>query len=191
MIIDTVSIGPNYRKVTVSCPGLEAKVFRPGQCIRANGRYLALTGVRTGEFDCVVPHKSFLDDEVVSTFEYPIGPGYMNIDTPKAYLVAGGSGIGALVSLVEHRTNNGLFSTVQLFGKNVRKEDVVKAFPCLDDLTVDFRCKDSEKWGRPYALELFPKMGEGSGHPVFFAGPQGMLEELKKSPYNPLVHLNY
>jgi hypothetical protein len=88
VIIDTVPIGSNYKKITLRHPGFkDIDATSPGQCIRVNGRWLAVAGLRGDEADFLVHAKTAFDTERVSEIDTPPGTGFDNIDTHSAYSV--------------------------------------------------------------------------------------------------------
>ena len=188
MIIDSMSIGPNYRKLTVAAPGATEDTYLPGQCVVLEGRYFALAGARTGQLDVVVPERWVSSWRENSPMRHPVGPGFEAHDSPTAHVVVGGTGISAAVSLVRHRSQAGLDTVVQFVGRSVRRSDVVAAFPLLEE--VDLDCWDTSEWGRPMAVEMLPPHVIKSGVTLFFAGPRSLLDELTSHPARPKLHLN-
>ena len=181
-------MGPNYRKLTMSCPEVEDSTFCPGQCIVLHGRYYAVAAARRCEVDIVVPaSKNPIDLSRPAGVKFPTGNAFVDLDCNDAYFVAAGSGIAAAVSFATHRKNMGRSTFVQVTGRNVRRKDVIEAFPCLAGTPLV--CWDTAEWGRPLPHEMVTSAAVQTGSTVFFAGPRGMLESLRKE--FPDVRHNY
>lgn len=186
-IIGSIDIGPNYRKVTLATPTVLNPSFRPGQCARVNGRLLATAGARSGELDFVVRTDSFLFTERVVTIQFPTGIGFQYADAKNVFCLAGGTGIGAFIELIAHRNRLKLNTYVQMFGRDVKKDNFVRAFPNLD--SPEFGCWDTRFWGRPHIdTEVIPVFKDNH---VLYAGPDSLLKDLRSHPKCPTIHLNF
>lgn len=190
MIIKSVAIGPNYRKITMSCRGLKNDVVFPGRCINVDGKILAPTEVRDEEFDAVVPARpNYFDARRVIEHSFPVGPGYSDPDAPEAILVGGGSGMGTLVALLRHRESKSLVTHVRLVGKSLSDESVTEVFPEFN------RVKSFSTWDtvqtnrRPEIDELLS--GLNSRLPIFFSGPISLFSSLKVSPLKLDLRFNH
>ena len=188
MLVRTSDIGPNYRRVTV-----KHETFRdlgevtPGAVVKVNGRYLAIAALRGEELDVVVGKTSFLDTEEVKDVELLAGTGFKDWDVPEAYLIAAGSGLGALLPIVEKRTDLGLETTLHFYGRNVKESTVLETLPVLRK--VNFGCWDTVVWGRPRIPQevlVLPM-----SHSIFFAGPRSFQTDLQAVSGGPKINLNF
>ena len=76
-----------------------------GQIFKIDGRYMAVANWRDNRVSFVTKVGSWLDgfDKDTYEFEGPIGNGFKCHDAPKAIVVAGGTGIGAALQLLNSR----------------------------------------------------------------------------------------
>lgn len=190
MIILSQSIGPNYKKITLRHPGVNKESNVPGVCAKVNGRWFAVAGVRQGELDLIVPSAHSIHNETVLELEHPVGRGFSTgyLATPIATAVAGGTGVAALVGLVEQRASVGLQTHVITYARNAKKSQFLDAFPTLKNATT-FGCWDTVHDGRP-ATPLGPLWIDNEPI-VFFAGPKSLHEALERDPRRPTIVLNF
>lgn len=174
----------NYAKMTLDHPS-DGNLI-PGQCAKVNGKWLAVSELSQTSLTFVVPKDSPLLQETSFHIGFPYGPGFTQLDVPEAHCIAAGTGIGAMVSIVSYRLSRGLSTTVQMYGRNVSKDDVIAVFPILDE--VDFGCWNTCHWGRPTMAEVLLTPPE---HPVYFAGPQPLFNDLKSHSSQHKIILNY
>jgi hypothetical protein len=160
--------------------------FLPGQCVRINGKWFAVASTTQDELEIVVPHDSpmLVDDELA--LEFPLGPGFSLLEAPEVHCVAAGTGIGTMISVVNYRLEKNLHTTVQLYARNVSKDDVIAVFPVLKE--VDFGCWNTCHWGRPTMKEVLATPPE---QPVFFAGPKSLMDDMKAYSDKHKIVLNY
>jgi hypothetical protein len=188
VIIDTVPIGSNYKKITLRHPGFkDIDVTTPGQCIRVNGRWLAVAAHRGDEADFLVRSTTVFDTERVSEIDTPPGTGFSNIDTHSAYFVAAGTGLGAFVSFAAHRVERGLDTVMHFYGRDIKEADVVAAFPVLG--RIELGCWDTSVWNRPRLKQEVLVLPER--YKVFFAGPLSFQRDLQAVPNGPVINLNF
>lgn len=194
MIIQDVSLGGKYRKVTVRLI-LSQDCFPvvPGVCAQIDGNYYAIAdSPAAGELTFVVKEGSrIMQMSPRSKVEVPVGRGFDAPETPDGLVVVGGTGLAAAVSLVTHRRRLDLSTTVVSYGRGMDPDAVLSEFPVLREDKVKFVSWDTERWGRPPSpMEPVFDVG-GRGHHVFFAGPREMLETLRSDPSGPTLHLNF
>jgi hypothetical protein len=188
VIIDTVPIGSNYKKVTLRHPAFkDLGIIGPGQCIRLNGRWLAVADHRGDEVDMMVRTSSFLDQEALSEIDSPPGTGFLDLDASAAYFIAAGTGLGAFVSFAARRVVAGLDTTLHFYGRDVTEREVVAAFPVLSK--VEMGCWDTARWSRPRLKQEVLVLPER--YKVFFAGPMSFQRDLQSVPGGPVINLNY
>lgn len=186
MIIANVSMGTNYRKVTLHKPGHGAVGFKPGSCAKVNGRWLALAAADEENLTFLVKSDSFLLTEPLTSLEVPVGPGFSCMESKGLVTcVAGGTGLAAVVSLVEARSRSGHQVALRLLCRHAEYPDVVAVFPSLR--WVDFGCWDTSFLGRP---QLEDVIDPSTSH-VAFAGPKELLDDLRSHPNCPAIHLNF
>ena len=190
MIILSQAIGQNYRKITLRHAGAFSEPIVPGVCAKVNGRWLAVAGNRQGEFDFILPAKHPLHDEEITEVQFPVGRGFLvdALVSPIAVAIGGGTGIGAIVNLVEQRAAHGLQTHVIIYARNVKKEQILDAFPPLRGATI-LGCWDTVLNGRP--LTPLGMLSIDNKPIVFFAGPKSLHEALIADPRRPRIILNY
>ena len=190
MIILSQAIGQNYRKITLRHTGVFNEPIVPGVCAKVNGRWLAVAGNRQGELDFILPAKHPLHSEEITEVQFPVGQGFLigALTSPIAVAVSGGTGIGAIINLVEQRAAHGLQTHVIIYARNVKKEQILDAFPSLRRATI-LGCWDTAAKGRPSTpLAMLSIDNEPI---VFFAGPKSLHEALSVDPRHPRIILNY
>ena len=76
-----------------------------GQVYIIDGRYMAAASYQDGKVFFVGKAGTWFDgfDKEEYQFEGPLGKGFTEPDQPKAVVIAGGTGIGAAISLLQHR----------------------------------------------------------------------------------------
>lgn len=187
-IKQSVDIGPNYRKITVCHPQVTASTFFLSRCVVLNKSTVAVADSRAGEFDCVISRKnSLFGCEHIEYVGFP-APSITGFKEPaqsarKALLIAGGSGIGPIAYAAAYRTSLRRYSSIIFCGRDVTREAVLHAFPCLSSHLIHLSCWDTEKIGRPDLASA------SKGETVLFAGPHQMIEPWYKSMLES-VHFN-
>ncbi len=174
----------NYAKLTL--PYGSDHVLIPGQCAKVNGKWLAVSESSGTELTFAVPNTSPLLSDTNFNIEYPVGPGFSHLDAPEVNCIAGGTGIGTMVSVVAHRLPRGLSTSVQMYGRNVTKDDVTAVFPILKE--IDFGCWNTCHWGRPTMEEILVMPTD---HYVYFAGPKSLFDDIKQHSSKHKIILNY
>lgn len=147
----------------------------PGQCAKINGNWYAIAEQRSDEFDILVKTDSSLlssDDNVI---EGPLGPGFKNADCKNAVLVAGGTGIGALIHLLKVRAEQGLDSYLIHFARSSYG---------MKELIPSGTCKKYVFWnttwhhGRPDS-PILPLCELPPESQVFVSGPKSLVTACK------------
>jgi len=79
-----------------------------GQVFKIDGRYMAVANWRDNRVSFVTKVGSWLDGFNKDSYEFvgPIGDGFKCPDAPKAIVVAGGTGIGAAIHLMNSRKHD-------------------------------------------------------------------------------------
>jgi NAD(P)H-flavin reductase len=161
-----------YSRITFS--GGLSQPMTPGQCVKINGNWYAIAEQQDSSFDVFVKKDSslLLSDE--HAVEGPLGPGFKNIDCQDAVLVAGGTGIGAMLHLLRYRADKGLSSYVVHY---VRSSFNVK------EMVPASLCKEHVVWnttwaGRP-STPVSPLSYLPEGTHIFVAGPKSLVEACK------------
>lgn len=190
MIILSQSIGPNYKKITIRRPGVATTTIVPGVCAKINGRWLAVAGYRKDELDFIIPASHSLHNEEITEVEYPVGRGFSvgYLAVPVATAIVGGTGLGAIVGLVEQRSSVGLQTHVMVYARDVKKDQIFDAFPSLKSATT-LGCWDTIQNGRP-ATPLGPLWLDNEPI-VFYAGPKSLHAALEVDPRRPKIVLNF
>ena len=174
-VIECCNLGGDYRKVTLTHPEVPVNI-PPGTCAVVNGRWMAIAGAKKNRLTFVVRSGSFILRDPISQVDLPMGPGFSAGSDKHAYAVAGGIGIGAIASLVDHRTRMGSTTSVIVFHRGFDEDAVVREFPELSR-TIFW---NTSKEGRPE--NLVPAVYPGrAGSEVFVAGPQSLVDSLRAS----------
>lgn len=187
-IKNIVELGPNYKKVTLCHPNFLGEDHDPGKCARINGKWFVIAGSRKNEIDVVIQSKHLEEIAPISEIDYPSGPGYQFLWINPAILVAGGSGFGATIRLLEQRLEGGLKTSTIIYSKGINKELAIKAFPLLKDVN-DIIFWDTTQKSRP-KNPLDPLDPAKNSH-VFFAGPKSLHDALTRDPRKPYIYLNF
>lgn len=158
------------------------KEMLPGQCAKINDNWYAIASQRNDEFDVIVKKDSSLLSSSDDVIEGPLGPGFQNFDCQNAVLIAGGTGIGAMLHLLKVRASLGLDSYLVHYARS--------SFG-MKDLIPEGTCKKYVFWnttwqhGRPddptQPLCELPKDSQ-----LFVAGPKSLVTTCKslKFPCN-------
>ena len=79
-----------------------------GQVYKIDGKYAAVANWRDNTVSFITKVGSWLDGFDKDSYEFmgPIGDGFKNHNCPKAVVVAGGTGIGAAIHLLNSRDHN-------------------------------------------------------------------------------------
>lgn len=187
-IKNVVELGPNYRKVTFFHPGVLNESIDPGKCTRVNGKWFAIASSRKNEIDVVVKAKTLLELNDVKEVEYPAGKGFPFMWVDPAYVVAGGTGLGAAVRILEQRAEAGLKTNTVIYAKGLSLDAALKAFPILRS-SDNIQFWDTGLKGRP--KNPLDPLGPPRDSHVFFAGPKSLYEALRVDPRKPQIHLNF
>lgn len=149
----------------------------PGQCAKINGNWYAIAEQRPDEFDILVKTNSSLlsSEEEDDVIEGPLGSGFKNADCKDAVLVAGGTGIGALIQLLKFRSALGLDSYLVHFARSSYG---------MKELIPSGSCKKYVFWnttwhhGRPDS-PILPLCELPSDSQLFVSGPKSLVAACK------------
>ena len=80
----------------------------PGQCFVIDEKYYAIAKRSPGIVKFVTKKGSHLDcfNKDIYSFVGPVGAGFSNCDAKRAVVIAGGTGIGAAINLLESRSQD-------------------------------------------------------------------------------------
>ena len=161
---------------------------QPGQCFMIDGRYMAVASSVGGVMSFVTKKGSWLDSFDKENYEFlgPVGGGFTDPDASNAIIVAGGTGIGAAISLLRYRQDKPDLRTNLIFyqrgGISVRE--------LLERLDADYCIDSLVQWntateGRPQnPLDPFFKLNEHEvdtrKYDVFVVGPKSLVEAASK-----------
>lgn len=167
--------------------GLSA-TSKPGQCAKINGAWFAITEQRDGEFDIIVRSTSpLLEGQTTLLVEGPIGPGFPNAACCHAVLIAGGTGIGALIHLIKYRFERGLTTDLVYFSRG--SLEISEVIPT--DMCKNLVLWDTMKNSRP--SDPLGSFEVTSDSQVFVSGPKSLVEActLSAQTKNLVCNLNY
>jgi len=146
---------------------------KPGQCAKINGAWFAIAEQRSQEFDVIVKSTSpLLQLEETLLVEGPTGPGFQNAACSHAIVVAGGTGLGAVISLLKYRGERGLTSDLIYFSKDMQIAQVVPPVYCKN--VILWNTVEKTRPDQPLVLPEIPKDSQ-----VFVSGPKSLVEACK------------
>lgn len=163
----------DYVCLTVDC-ALPSKMS-PGQCAKINDKWFAIAEQRLTDFDVYVKTSSFLlDESLVCQVTGPTGPGFSNPYVKDAVVVAGGTGLGAIMTLVNERKQRGLETTCFLYMQTDLPEYLQE---WSHDFSI-FEFYNTKKTGRNEAVRRYLEscITEPT---VFVAGPVGLVNSIR------------
>lgn len=161
---------------------------QPGQCFMIDGRYMAVASSVGGVLSFVTKKGSWLDSFDKENYEFlgPVGGGFTNPDASNAIIVAGGTGIGAAISLLRYRQDKPDLKTHLIF----YQRGGIPVDELLGMLDANDRVDSLVQWntavhGRPLnPLDPFFKVNkyEADAHKydVFVVGPKSLVEATSK-----------
>jgi NAD(P)H-flavin reductase len=161
---------------------------QPGQCFMIDGRYMAVASSIDGVMSFVTKKDSWLDSFDKENYEFlgPVGRGFTDPATNNAIIIAGGTGIGAAISLLKHRQDNSDLQTHLIF----YQRGGIPVDELLGMFGVDGCANSLIQWntateGRPQnPLDPFFKVNEHEvytqKYDVFVVGPKSLVEATSK-----------
>jgi NAD(P)H-flavin reductase len=147
----------------------------PGQCAKINGSWYAIAEQRDSNFDVFVKNNSSLLSATEYVIEGPLGPGFKNIDCAEAVLVAGGTGIGALLQLLQYRFEKNLSSYLVHYARSpFNLEELIPASYCKKYVTWNTTLRKE----RPLTPVL-PLVNLPDDSQIFVSGPKSLVDACK------------
>jgi NAD(P)H-flavin reductase len=159
----------NYTKVTFD----HALAYSmPGQCVQLDGKYFAIYESLGNTFSILVNKDSHYVNNDPEKISDPLGNGFSSTLSKRAIVVAGGTGIGAVVPVIKLRNKYGLSTDVIFYTKG----DIGPIR--LDQATIGM-CRNVIFWdtstkGRPID-PLAPLVDKQGDSVVFVAGPKSLV----------------
>jgi hypothetical protein len=162
----------------------------PGQCVQLDGKMFAIYETTDKNFSIFVKDNSHFVENTPKTISEPTGQGFSAALFKRAIVVAGGTGIGAIMPVIKIRNKYGLSTDVIFY----TKDDVssIRA----DQATIGM-CRNVIFWnttanGRP-ADPLQPLVEKQPESAVFVAGPRSLVEATEKisKKFNFECHTNF
>ena len=147
---------------------------RPGQCVVIDGKYFAIAENNNGVLTVLGrsggPLDSFIGAEIELTG--PVGNGFKDVDCEHAIIVAGGSAIGACLSVLDYRNQLGLDSWFLSYAKT--------SHPFASRVTAAGGINWNTTGGRPaFPLDPLGVKAFPSGTRVFVAGPNDLVTSVR------------
>jgi NAD(P)H-flavin reductase len=147
----------------------------PGQCARINDKWFAIAEQRLTDFDIYVKSDSFLlNQDLVCQVTGPTGPGFSNPYADDAVIVAGGTGLGAVMSLANERKQRGLQTTCFLY----MQSDLPEYLQEWSQNFTKFEFYNTKKTGRNEAVRQHLEYSV-TEPTVFAAGPVGLVNSIR------------
>ena len=104
----------NYCKVTLKTS--ERKDFVPGQCAKVDKFWYVIAGQSEEGLEFVVNKDTWLTQGGQFDIEFPLGGGFPHLDDANLHLIAGGTGIGAMIPVLYYRLSRGLQTSFRYCG---------------------------------------------------------------------------
>ena len=158
----------------------------PGQVYQIDGKYMAAAGWTDGVVSFIAKKGSWIDNFNQERYQFngPTGPGFSQPDSENAIIVAGGTGIGAAISLMKHRDKK--LNTHLLYyqrGGNSYQSlvDKLGQQPHTNTRTL----WDTKKQGRP-SQPLLPLQvrsdwrGNFKDYHYYVVGPKSLVDSVKE-----------
>ena len=144
----------------------------PGQCVQLDGKMFAIYESIGDKFSIFVNKDSYYVENTPKEISEPLGQGFAAVLGKRAIIVAGGTGIGAVVPVIKTRNKYGLSTDVLFYTKG----DVTSIR--ADQATIGM-CRNVIFWnttelGRP-STPLMPLVERQSESTVFVAGPKSLV----------------
>ena len=179
-------IGP-YVKVTFKH---QLAYSIPGQYVKLDGKFFAIYEVNANDFSILVHKNSHYVENDPKEISSPLGEGFTASLCKRAIVVGGGTGIGAVMSVVKNRNRHGLSTDVIFYTKG----DIS---PIRSDQATIGMCRnvvfwDTTKQGRP-SSPLDPLIEKQAESTVFVAGPKSLVTatEAAADSYNFDYYTNF
>lgn len=147
----------------------------PGQCAKINDKWFAIAEQRLNDFDVYIKSNSFLLTEgLVFQVTGPTGPGFSNPYVKDAVIIAGGTGLGAVMSLASERKQRGLETTCFLY----MQADLPEYLKEWSRDFATFEFYNTKKTGRNEAVRRYLESCVAEPT-VFVAGPVGLVNSIR------------
>jgi len=148
--------------------------IRPGQCVIIDGKYFAIAENNNGVLTVLGRVGGPLDRLVGAEVDLtgPVGNGFKDVDCEHAVVIAGGSAIGACLSVLDYRNQLGLSSWFVSYAKT--------RHPFISRVAATGGVNWNTTDGRPafpfdpLGIKSFP-----SGTRVFVAGPNDLVTSVR------------
>ncbi len=173
-----------------------------GQVFKIDGRYMAAAGWKNGRVSFVTKVGSWLDgfDQPSYEFQGPFGSGFSNFDAQKAFVVVGGTGVGAGLHLLAARDPS-LETHLLFYSRDKPCYEQLASLVGLTSAPTTVTQWNTKKKGRPQApLDLlhpiFCGTSDFSDTHFFAVGPKSLVDAVRKQCKELGVpdenfHLNY
>jgi len=148
--------------------------IRPGQCVIIDGKYFAIAENNSGVLTVLGrvggPLDRFVGAEVDLTG--PVGNGFKDVDCEHAVVIAGGSAIGACLSVLDYRNQLGLKTWFVSYAKT--------RHPFISRVAVTGGVNWNTASGRPaFPFDPLDIKSFPSGTRVFVAGPNDLVTSVR------------
>jgi len=144
----------------------------PGQCVKLDGKMFAIYETTAKGFSILAHKDSYYVENLPQEISEPLGQGFSAALCKRAIVVAGGTGIGAIVPVIKARNKYGLSTDVIFYTKG----DVtpIRADQATIGMYRNVIFWNTTETGRP-ATPLTPLVEKQSESTVFVAGPKSLV----------------
>lgn len=145
----------------------------PGQCVTLDGKWFAIYDVGNNNFSVLVKEDSYFVENDPKEIVGPVGKGFMSPLHKRAIVVAGGTGIGAVMPVIRVRNKYGLSTDIIFYSKG--DVSTIRA----DQATIGM-CRNVIFWdtlekGRP-SHPLEPLNDRPQDAAIYVAGPKSLVD---------------
>lgn len=165
----------NYVKLTFNTP---LQGVNPGQCVTLDGKWFAVYDFDHTGFSILVKSDSYFVDNDPKEVVGPVGKGFLSCLHKRAVVVAGGTGIGAIVPVIRARNRYGLSTDVIFYSRgdvSAIRADQATIGMCRNVIFWDTLEKD-----RP-ANPLAPLYDRPLDAAIYVAGPKSLVEATQRA----------
>lgn len=180
------NIGP-FAKITFDH---QLSYSMPGQCVSLDGKMFAIYETTDRGFSILVKNNSYFVENTPEVISEPTGQGFSAALCKRAIVVAGGTGIGAVMPVIKVRNKYGLSTDIIFYAK----DDITSIRS--DQATIGM-CRNVVFWntttmGRP-ADPLQPLVEKQPDSAIFVAGPKSLVQATEQiaERFNFECHTNF
>ena len=171
-LIENINLGGDYQKVVLTHSEPIQHIL-PGSCAVINGRWVAIADFTDSTLSFIVKSSSFLFREEIDNVEFPAGRGFPAATPQSAVVIAGGTGVGAVVLLVNQLFSRGINPMIGVCSRGLDPLALSSFYPQFARAFF----VNTKNCSRPKPLLRYLYNGQ-SNTEVFVAGPKSLVGEV-------------